>query len=90
MEVDIITEDTLGVHFVEVKSRVAPASADPGEKVDYLKRHRITSAALKYLHDRENALGGSTEVFFDIVSVVFDGDAAQISYYPGAWIPMYL
>ena len=90
LEVDIITEHSLGVHFVEVKSRVAPSTAAPEEKVDTVKRRRITRAALKYLHDRENAPGGDVEVFFDIVSVVFKGEGTEIAYYPGAWIPMYV
>ncbi len=87
LEVDIISEDDFGVHFVEVKSRTAPAETGPEEKVDYLKRKKITDAALRYLNHR--GPGGDREVFFDIISVLFDGDDHTVRYYPQAWIPMY-
>ena len=85
LEVDIITEAEDGVHFVEVKARL-DADAAPEERVDARKRQRISAAALKYL----NQSGSDREVFFDVVSVTFDGPRTDIRYFPQAWIPMYV
>ena len=85
LEVDIISEDADGLHFVEVKTRL-DADATPEEKVDALKQRRISAAALKYL----NETGSDREVFFDVVSVTLSGDEAHLKYFPQAWIPMYL
>ena len=87
LELDLVTEAPDGVHFVEVKTRTAPVAAAPEENVGALKQQRITSAALKFLHAMESA--GEREVFFDIVAVTFDGESAEIRYFPQAWIPMY-
>jgi len=84
LEVDIISEAADGVHFVEVKSRLA-AGAAPEEKVDARKQGRISAAALKYL----NETGSDREVFFDVVSVTFNGEETRVAYFPQAWIPMY-
>ena len=85
LEVDIISEDADGLHFVEVKTRL-DADATPEEKVDALKQRRISAAALKYL----NETGSDREVFFDVVSVTISGDESTVNYFPQAWIPMYL
>lgn len=85
LEVDIISEASDGLHFVEVKTRL-DADAAPEEKVDALKQRRISAAALKYL----NETGSDREVFFDVVSVTISGDESTVNYFPQAWIPMYL
>ena len=85
LEVDVISEASDGLHFVEVKTRLA-ADAAPEEKVDALKQRRISVAALKYL----NETGSDREVFFDVVSVTLSGDELSVNYFPQAWIPMYL
>ncbi len=87
-EIDLITLDGSGVHFVEVKSRTAPVEAAPEENVRAPKQRNITNAALKYLHEAE--LGGNREIFFDVVAVVFDGEKTEVKYFPQAWIPTYL
>ena len=83
LEVDIISEASDGLHFVEVKTRL-DADAAPQEKVDALKQRRISAAALKYL----NETGSDREVFFDVVSVTISGDESTVNYFPQAWIPM--
>ena len=85
LEVDIISEASDGLHFVEVKTRL-DADAAPQEKVDALKQRRISAAAPKYL----NETGSDREVFFDVVSVTISGDESTVNYFPQAWIPMYL
>lgn len=85
LEIDIVSEDLDGIHFTEVKTRTS-ALIGPEENVGFLKQRRITSAALKYLS--KNKLDGK-EVFFDIISVIFEGQQVKLSYFPSAWIPMY-
>ena len=87
LELDLVTEAPDGVHFVEVKIRTAPVTAAPEENVGKVKQQRITSAALRFLHTLDSP--GDREVFFDVVAVTFDGDHADIRYFPQAWIPMY-
>lgn len=86
LEIDVIAEGDDGLHFVEVKACTAPLIIDPHRKVDSLKQHRISNAALSYL----NARGRDQEVFFDVVSIVFDGSRADLQYFPQAWIPIYV
>lgn len=86
LEIDIISEAPDGLHFVEVKACTAPLVIDPVEKVNHRKQNRISAAALSYL----NTKGGDREVFFDVVSVVFNGARADLQYYPQAWIPIYV
>ena len=86
LEVDIISRDAEGIHFVEVKSRTAPVQAAPEENVTFRKQKRLASAALSDLHARGF---GELEVFFDIVSVVFDGEKTTLEYYKQAFIPIY-
>ncbi len=91
LEIDIISQDVNGVHFVEVKSRVAPVTAAPEENVTPLKQRKIASAALRYLHNSKGPLLSSdSEVHFDIVAVTFEGGEEKIEWFPDAFIPMYL
>lgn len=87
LEVDIITSDSRGLHFVEVKTLVAPNIVPPEFRVNSNKRGKITSAARKYI--ALNPQDGR-EVFFDIVSVILDGLESRIEYFPQAWIPVYV
>ncbi len=87
LEIDIISQDAEGLHFVEVKSRVAPVSAAPEDNVTLPKQRRLAAAALAYLH---TGAFGDLDVFFDIVSVVFDGGRTDIRYYKQAFIPIYV
>lgn len=86
LEIDIISEASDGIHFVEVKARTLPYQAPPEENVGVVKQRRITAAALRYLHESRN---DGKEAFFDVISVTFSAAGAEIAYFPGAWIPMY-
>ena len=89
LEIDIVSLDPAGLHFVEVKSRVAPAPVAPEENVGYLKQRRIVSAAGRYLHSAEcRSRFAQTEVFFDVFSVIFEGEKAEVNYFPQAYIPI--
>lgn len=87
LELDIITEAEDGVHFVEVKARTAPVTTALTDQVNKQKQKRINAAALQYLN-KKHLMG--QEVFFDIVSVLFDGQETVVRYIPQAWIPMYV
>ena len=92
LELDIVTLAGNELHFVEVKSRVAPVMAEPQRNVGREKQRRLVAAAQAFLHaeDRKD-LPADLEVFFDVMSVVFYGAGAdfEIEYYPKAFIPLY-
>ena len=92
LELDIVTLAGTELHFVEVKSRVAPVMAEPQRNVGREKQRRLVAAAQAFLHaeDRKD-LPADLEVFFDVMSVVFYGAGAdfEIEYYPKAFIPLY-
>jgi len=87
LELDIVTEAPDGLHFVEVKARTAPVTTTVLDQVNPVKQKRICAAALQYLN-KKHLCGG--EVFFDIVSVLFNGTETVVRYFPQAWIPMYV
>ena len=86
LEVDIISESKEGLHFVEVKSLLSPMDILPQDKVGAIKRHRITDAANNYINSHPS---DGKEVFFDVISVVYDKDTISLKYFPKAWIPMH-
>ena len=89
LEIDVISVDPAGIHFVEVKSRVAPVPAGPEENVGYRKQRRIVAAAEKYLRSTEkNSVLGIEEVYFDVFSVIFEGGKAETQFFPQAYIPI--
>ena len=91
LEIDIITRDPEGLHFVEVKSRTAPVSAAPEENVTPAKQKKVAAAALRYLNGtRDPRLRGNLEVSFDVVAVTFDGGEEKVEWFPNAFYPMYL
>ena len=91
LEIDIITLDKDGVHFVEVKSRVAPVAVSPEENVTAAKQKKVAAAALRYLHtSKDKRLSADLEVSFDVVAVTFDGGGEIVEWFPNAYYPMYL
>ena len=87
LELDIISEAADGLHFVEVKARTAPVTTSVLDQVNIVKQKRISAAAGQYLNKKHME---GKEVFFDIVSVLFDGEETVVRYFPQAWIPMYV
>ena len=91
LEIDIISLDRNGVHFVEVKSRVAPVAAAPEENVTAAKQRKIADAALRFLHkSKDKRLAGDLEVNFDVVAVTFDGGEEIVEWFPNAFYPVYV
>ncbi len=90
LELDIISLDSDGLHIVEVKSRQVPAPASPQTNVDRRKMRKLTAAANAFLNsEARKGLPSDLEVFFDVVTVLFDGPKFEIEYYPQAFIPLY-
>ena len=86
LEIDIVSEAADGLHFVEVKARKTPVTTSIDDQVNSIKQKRISAAALKYLNNKKLSC---REVFFDVVSVLFNGPETTVRYIPQAWIPMY-
>jgi len=92
-EIDIVSLCGSELHIVEVKSRTAPLAADPAVNVNCDKQRKLAAAAKAFIHSPEFLSipkGGDIEIFFDVVTVVFDGDGMTIDYYPKAYIPIYV
>ena len=92
LEVDIISLDREGLHFVEVKSRVAPFSAAPEESVGYVKQKRIIAAAERYIHSRKRiaTVFELPDISFDVISIIFEGGRIGIEWFPGAYSPIHV
>lgn len=90
LETDIISMDSRGIHFVEVKTRKAPTSADPEVNVDAAKMRKMANAARRFLSSGKVPYSEDTEIFFDVITVILNGEKAEIEYYPQAFIPTYV
>ena len=90
LEIDIISIDNDGIHFVEVKARQNNIQAAPQENVGHKKQSRITKAALSFLNSRQGVPYGNHECMFDIIAVTFDGEEPKVEWIPQAYIPIYL
>lgn len=91
LEVDIISLKDKTLHFVEVKTRSGNATVAPETKVDAVKQMRLVHAARAFLNAGARArLPAGLEVQFDVVAVVFGRPAPVVSYYPRAFLPIYI
>ena len=88
LEVDIISADPEGIHFVEVKARQKSVQAPPQENVDRRKQGRIVKAALGYLNTAKGLPRKDMECFFDVVAVTFERDRLHVEWIPQAYITM--
>ncbi len=89
LEIDVITFDVVGIHFVEVKTRRESVQAPPQESVNWKKQKRIVKAAQSFLKSGKGKPYGSHECMFDVVAVTFCGDAYSTEWIPQAYIPLY-
>ena len=89
LEIDIITFDAEGIHFVEVKARKESIQAPPQDNVNTLKQKRLAKAAGAFLNKTESLPFGEMECFFDVIAVTFHRSAYEIEWIPQAYIPIY-
>ena len=54
LEIDVITFDAEGIHFVEVKARKESIQAPPQDNVNTLKQKRLAKAANAFLNRTES------------------------------------
>lgn len=90
LEIDIISLDANGIHFVEVKTRRTPVRLSPENCVDLAKQKRIARAAALYLGKYGNRLPHDSECFCDIIGITFDGVGYTLNYIEQAYIPLIL
>ena len=90
LEIDIISVNPEGIHFVEVKTRQKSIQAPPQENVDAGKQKKLVKAALSYLHSAKGELGRDLECNFDIIAITFEGENANVEWIPQAFIPLYI
>lgn len=90
LEIDIISLDKDGIHFVEVKTRRQNIQAPPQENVNYIKQNRIIKAALRYLKSGKGMNFGNSECSFDIIGISIHGNDIEITWIPQAYIPIYI
>lgn len=90
LEIDIISLDPSGIHFVEVKTRRDSIQAPPQYNVDKAKQSRIVKASLDFLNTRKGLPFGNQECHFDIMAVTFKGDSFSTEWFPQAYIPIYV
>lgn len=89
LEIDIISLDAGGIHFVEVKTRRLSIQAPPQENVDPGKQQKIARAAVRFLKTAKGLPYGGHECFFDVAAVTFDRNDASLEWFPQAYIPTY-
>ena len=90
LELDIISLSNNALHIVEVKTGSGGTSVDPLYRVGREKQRRLIRAANAFLHSPMRAyLPADLDVYFDIISVVFEVPGPIIEYYPQAFIPIY-
>ena len=90
LEIDIISVDADGIHFVEVKTRQKSIQAPPQENVNAAKQKKIVKAALSYLHSSKGLPCRDLECIFDVIAVRINGEQAEIEWIPQAYIPLYI
>ncbi len=98
LEVDIISFDKNGIHFVEVKTRVSPVMADPEESVRKDKQRKIAQAAGRFMRlleegkvsDCEDWKLGEMEIHLDVIAVIFEGERQIIRYHEDAYFPIFV
>ena len=88
-EIDLITLDCRGVHFVEVKTRFS-TDVDPLANITYVKKRNMVKAALDFLESPDCVNLQGQELFFDVITITLEGEGMNLKYYPEAFVPIYI
>ena len=90
LELDILTIKGNVLHVIEVKTRSGGTPVPPEVNVDNSKRRRMVSAAQAFLKAEDRgSVPADLEIWFDVLTVIFEEPSPRIEYYPQAFIPMY-
>jgi len=89
LEIDIISLDSAGLHFIEVKTRRPPLQANPQDCVTVPKQIRVAKAAQRFLHSGRHPELELMECHFDVASVIINKGTHNIEYINDAFIPMF-
>ena len=81
-EIDIVARRGGTIVFCEVKTRRTDRWGAPSQAVDQRKQARLRSLAATWLSERATR---TTEVRFDVISVVLRGGRAQVTHLPDAF-----
>jgi putative endonuclease len=84
LEIDIIAQLGQILVIIEVKTRGTRAFGDPASMVSQKQRLSIIKAANYYILEKDIY----NEVRFDIVSVFYYGDGAEVDHIPEAFFPI--
>lgn len=82
LEIDVIARQGNLMVFCEVRGRSSDAWMTPAQSIDAAKVKRIRQAAAVWL---KNNRPSTSQVRFDVASVVFDRDPPRIDYFERAF-----
>lgn len=82
LEIDIIARRGPVMVFCEVRARRSSRWMTPAQSVDLGKIRRIRQAAAIWLKQERPS---TSQVRFDVASVVYDGELAQLDYFERAF-----
>lgn len=84
-ELDIVAEDSLLIHFIEVRTLVYPSEIEPFETINIYKQRNIIKSARAFM----GKYGINKEVVFDVVSIVLNGENYKLEYIKNAFTPLW-
>ncbi len=90
LEIDIVSLDPNGIHFVEVKTRRAPVQLEPEACVTLPKQRKLVKAAALWLKKNPDPALAGQECSFDIIGVLIEDGNHEIRYMEQAFIPIYM
>jgi putative endonuclease len=84
-EIDIIAFDESTLVFCEVKTRNSTSYGQPFEAVTHKKQMTIQNIAEYFIAVNEVKLKGISESRFDVISILYDRDGAEIEHLKNAF-----
>lgn len=85
LELDIVARDGRVIVVVEVRSRGSTAWTTGLGSIDSKKRERVRRAGERLWRDRYKRDASVERMRFDVASVSFEGDAAEVEYVVAAF-----